>query len=133
MEIGEIVTYVVTALGGGGAGWLFNWRWNRRKNVASVKGDEIENMRKAMEEFYDPLVKKQNERIAEQDKRIAELEQEIKSSREERAKMEKSYQEQIASLQKQITDITRALGIKANKQIRNAQGQFTSEKEEVQP
>ena len=33
-------------------------------------------------------------------------------------------------LQKQITDITRALGIKAARQIRNGKGQFTSEKVE---
>ena len=127
MEIGEIVTYVITALGGGGAGWLVNWKWNRRKNVASVKADEIATMKKAMEDFYDPLLKKQNERIAQQDKRIAELENEIKASRDERAKMEASYQKQIADLQKQITDISKALGIRAVKQVRNSKGQFTSE------
>ena len=64
MEIGEIITYVVTALGGGGAGWLVNWKWGRRKEAASVKADEIENMRKAMADFYDPLVERQNKRIA---------------------------------------------------------------------
>lgn len=119
MELGDILPYIGSALGGGGLGSLFTWRLNKRKGVAEVKSDEIENMRKAMEEFYDPLVKKQNERIAQQDKRIAELELEIKTSQEERQKMEKFYQDQIASLQKQITDITRALGIKANTQLRD--------------
>ena len=122
MEIGEIITYVVTALGGGGAGWLVNWKWGRRKEAASVKADEIENMRKAMADFYDPLVERQN-------KRIAELEDEVKTLREQLAYERTEHQKQIDSLQKQITDITRALGIKANKQIRNNKGQYTSEKE----
>lgn len=131
MELETILTMVGSLLGGGSLGGVLGWRMQKRKQTAEVKSDEIENMRKAMEEFYDPLVKKQNERIAQQDKRIAELEAEIKASRDERAKMEKSYQEQIASLQKQITDITRALGIKANRQIRNEKGQFAKPGEEA--
>lgn len=110
----------MTALGGGGAGWLVNWKWGRRKEAASVKADEIENMRKAMADFYDPLVERQN-------KRIAELEDEVKTLREQLAYERTEHQKQIDSLQKQITDITRALGIKAVKQVRNNKGQFTSE------
>ena len=123
MEIGEIITYIGTALGGGGLGWIVNWKWGRRKEAASAKSDEIDNMRKAMEEFYDPLVKKQNARIAE-------LEKEVVTLREQLAYERTEHQAQIASLQKQITEITRALGIKAAKQIRNGKGQFTSEKVE---
>lgn len=120
MEIGEIITYVVTALGGGGAGWLVNWKWGRRKEAASVKADEIENMKKAMEDFYDPLVKKQNERIAE-------LEDEVKTLRREKAEERAEHQKQIDSLQKQITELYRALGIRTVRQVRNGKGQFTSE------
>ena len=120
MEIGEIITYVVTALGGGGAGWLVNWKWGRRKEAANVKSDEIETMKKAMEDFYDPLLKKQNARIAE-------LEGEVKTLRDQLAYERNEHQKQIADLQKQITEITRALGIRAVKQVRNNTGQFTSE------
>ena len=123
MEIGEIITYIGTALGGGGLGWIVNWKWGRRKEAASAKSDEIDNMRKAMEEFYDPLVKKQNARIAE-------LEKEVVTLREQLAYERTEHQAQIASLQKQITEITRALGIKAARQVRNNKGQFTSEKVE---
>lgn len=123
MEIGEIITYIGTALGGGGLGWIVNWKWGRRKEAASAKSDEIDNMRKAMEEFYDPLVKKQNARIAE-------LEKEVTTLREQLAYERTEHQAQIASLQKQITEITRALGIKAARQVRNNKGQFTSEKVE---
>ena len=123
MDFGEIIPYIITALGGGSAGWLVNWKWGRRKEAANVKSDEIETMKKAMEDFYDPLVKKQNERIAE-------LEDEVKTLRREKAEERAEHQKQIDSLQKQITDITRALGIKAARQIRNGKGQFTSEKVE---
>ena len=123
MEIGEIITYIGTALGGGGLGWIVNWKWGRRKEAAAARADEIDNMRKAMEEFYDPLVKKQNARIAE-------LEKEVVTLREQLAYERTEHQAQIASLQKQITEITRALGIKAARQVRNEKGQFTAEKVE---
>ena len=123
MEIGEIITYIGTALGGGGLGWIVNWKWGRRKEAASAKSDEIDNRRKAMEEFYDPLVKKQNARIAE-------LEGEVKTLRDQLAYERTEHQKQIDALQKQITEITRALGIKAARQVRNEKGQFTAEKVE---
>ena len=148
MEIGEIITYIGTALGGGGLGWLVNWKWGRREKAASVKSDEIETMKKAMEDFYDPLVKKQNERIAEledevktlrrekaeeraehqkQNERIAELEDEVKTLQREKAEERAKHQKQIDSLQKQITELYRALGIRTVRQVRNGKGQFTSE------
>lgn len=99
------------------------------KAKASAKADEIDNMRKALEDFYNPLLKAQDDRIASQNVRIAELETEVKTLRDEKHQMELSYQRQIFDLQKQITEITRALGIKAAKQLRNNLGQFTSEKE----
>jgi len=118
MDFGEIMTYVATALGAGGLTQIINWRISKRKGIAEVKSDEIDNMRKAMEDFYKPLLQHQDERIAAQNARIAELESEVKTIREEKRQMELSYQKQIADLQKQITEITKALGIKANRQIR---------------
>ena len=50
MDFGEIIPYIITALGGGSAGWLVNWKWGRRKEAANVKSDEIETMKKAMED-----------------------------------------------------------------------------------
>lgn len=120
MEIGEIITYIGTALGSGGLVQLANWKWGRRKEAANVKSDEIETMKKAMEDFYDPLVKKQNERIAE-------LEDEVKTLRREKAEERAEHQKQIDSLQKQITELYRALGIRTVRQVRNGKGQFTSE------
>lgn len=131
MDFGEIAGYIATAVGGGGITALFNWRYNKKKNANDLKSDEIENMRKAMMDFYEPLVAKQNELIEKQDVRIAQLEREVSTLRSERRELETAYQNQIAAqqkqiadLQKQITDITRALGIRANKQMRNELGQY---------
>ena len=120
MNFGEIIPYIITALGGGSAGWLVNWKWGRRKEAANVKSDEIETMKKAMEDFYDPLVKKQNERIAE-------LEGEVKALREKLSIERDEHQAQIIALQKQVAELYKALGLKVVKQVRNAKGQFTSE------
>lgn len=119
MDMGEIMTYVATALGAGGLTQIINWRISKRKGIAEVKSDEIDNMRKAMEDFYKPLLHHQDERIAAQNVRIAELENEVKTLRDEKRAMELSYQKQIADLQQQITTITKALGIKASKQIKD--------------
>ena len=119
MDWGEVMGYVATALGAGGLTQIINWRISKRKGIAEVKSDEIDNMRKAMEDFYKPLLNHQDERIAAQNTRIAELENEVKTIREEKRQMELSYQKQITDLQTQITEITKALGIKVSKQIRN--------------
>ena len=115
MEFGDIWTYVITAVGGGGLTQLVNWRLNKRKNIAEVKSDEIETMRKAMQDFYEPLVDRQNARIEE-------LEKEIKDLRQDKREMELLYQKQIAQLQEQILQITRALGLKSQKEIRVTKG-----------
>ena len=77
-------------------------------------------MKKAMEDFYDPLVKKQNERIAE-------LEGEVKALREKLSIERDEHQAQIIALQKQVAELYKALGLKVVKQVRNSKGQFTSE------
>lgn len=122
MDWTTIITSIITFVAGGGIFTLVTIGVQKKKLKVEVKSDEIENMKKAMESFYDPLIQRQNTRISE-------LETEVKTLREEKHQLEISYQRQIADLQKQITDITRALGIKANKQLRNGRGQFTAEKE----
>lgn len=129
MDWTTIITSIITFVAGGGIFTLVTIGVQKRKLKAGVKSDEIDNMRKAMEDFYKPLLAHQDDRIASQNVRIAELETEVKTLRDEKHQMELSYQKQIADLQKQITEITRALGIKATKQLRNGKGQFTAEKE----
>ena len=124
-----LISSVLTFIAGGGIFTIVTLRVQKNKRKAEVKASDIDNMRKAMEDFYAPLLKAQDDRIASQNVRIKELEGEVKTLREEKNAQELQYQRQIADLQKQITDITRALGIKAAKQLRNGKGQFTSEKE----
>ena len=124
-----LISSILTFIAGGGIFTLVTLRVQKNKLKAEVKASDIDNMRKALEDFYNPLLKAQDDRIALQNVRIKELESEVKSLREEKNAQELAYQRQIADLQKQITGITRALGIKAVKQLRNNLGQFTSEKE----
>lgn len=111
MNFGDVWGYIVALVGGGGITQLVNWRLNKRKNIAEVKSDEIATMRQAMQDFYEPLVNRQNVRIQE-------LESEIANLREERRKMESHYQSQILALQEQIVLINKALGLKAQKEIK---------------
>ncbi len=123
MDWGEILSYVGTALGAGGVTQFFNWRYNKRKNEADVKSDEIDNMRKAMEDFYKPLVEQQNNRIHQ-------LEGEVSTLREQLTVERTEHQRQIDSLQKQIVELYKAIGIQANKQLRDPKtGQFTKKEQ----
>ena len=118
MEANEIVTYVLTALGGGGVTQFFNWRANKKKVNSEAKAMEIDNIKEIVDSVYQPL-------IAQQNARIKELETEVKALRDERDTMRVEHQKEIAKLQKQILDITRALGLKATNHVRNSKGQFT--------
>lgn len=129
MDWTTIITAIISFVAGGGLLTIVTLRVQRNKLNAEVKATDIDNMRKAMEDFYKPLLHNQDERIASQNVRIKELEDEVKVLRDEKHQMELAYQRQIADLQKQITEITRALGIKAAKQLRNAKGQYTSDRE----
>lgn len=124
MEAGEIIGYVLTALGGGGVTQFFNWRINKRRGNAEVKRDEIENIHRTVEDVYKPLIEQQN-------LRIKELESEVRELRNQLAKERAEHQESIAAMQKQIVEINRALGINAQRAIRDKKtGQFISPKKE---
>ena len=129
MDWTTIITGILSFVAGGGLLTIVTVNVQKKKMKAGVKADEIENLRNTVESVYKPLIEEQNSRIATQSRRINELEAEVKTLRDEKHQMELAYQRQIADLQKQITEITRALGIKAAKQLRNAKGQYTSERE----
>jgi len=124
MDFMEIAGYLGSALGGGGLATLFNWRYNKKKHAADVKSDEIDNMRKAMEDFYKPLVDQQNKRIHQLEDEVSTLRKQLTSERDE-------HQRQIKSLQQQIVEITRVLGIRANNQIRDEKtGRYVKKNED---
>lgn len=128
MEIGEIISYAVTALGAGGITSFVHWRASKRTAVAEaakaeveVKADEIENIRKSVE-VYQTI-------IGDQNKRINELTAEVQQLRDERRAMEEDYKRQLRSMQAQITELYRALGIKTSKAARGADGRYTARKD----
>lgn len=124
MEIGEIIGYALTAIGGGGVTQIVNWRLNKRKGNAEVKRDEIENIHRTVEDVYKPLIEQQNNRIKE-------LQEEVKELRDQLSKERTEHREQIAAMQKQIVEIYRTLGINSQKAIRDKRtGQFISPKKE---
>lgn len=118
MEIGEIIGYALSALGGGGIATVFNWRINRSKAKEEVKSDEIENIKKSVE-VYQTIISDLKASDAEKTQRINELTAEIKQLREDKLQSELNYQKQIQTLQKQIVEITKVLGIKANERVRD--------------
>ena len=78
---------------------------------------EIESIHQTVEQVYKPIIEQQNTRIRE-------LEAEVKELRDTLAIERIEHQRQLNNLQKQIVDITRALGIKANKQVRDKNGRY---------
>lgn len=116
MDTGEIISYALTALGGGGVTQFLNWRLNKRKGNAEVKRDEIENIHRTVEDVYKPIIEQQNERIKE-------LEAEVRGLRDQLAKERTEHQEAMSAMQKQIVEINKALGINAKKTINNRKSQ----------
>ncbi len=114
MEVEGLITAIGTFIAGGGLVGLFTIPARKRKETADAKKDEISNMKEAMESFYGPLVKKQNERIAE----LTEENQRLRDTIN-------SQQEQINALKSEISKIYTLLGGKARTIIRDQKtGQF---------
>lgn len=93
MEIGEIITYIGTALGGGGVVQFFNWRTQKRqaraeaaKAETAVKADQIENLEATIKKVYDPII----ERLTGQ---INQLSGEMERLRAENATLKAENQE----------------------------------------
>lgn len=101
---------ISAAVGAGGVGSIFWWKLDKRKKAADVKQDEIEVIRKIIEEVYKPTIEYQNEELGKlrekvtlQDKEIAELRGMVKDctdSRSECHKMLATLKDEIARLQR---------------------------------
>lgn len=137
MELGEIITTVITALFSGGIGSIIGWRAKKRQDNADaakteteVKGDQIENIEKMMEKAYNPII----DGLTEQIKKL-----QVKVDRLEREKDEKD--QRIDELESEVRELRKALrevcpdsipsrrGINAKSQARNADGTFAKKAE----
>ena len=110
MEIGEIISYIGTAVGGGAITQFANWKLNKKKVKEEVKSDEIENIRKSID-VYQTIIADQNKRISDLTEEVNTLRAQLRSERDE-------YQQQIQALQRQIVEITKVLGMKNQQKIR---------------
>ncbi len=128
MDFGEIISYVLTALGGGGLSGFIFWRLNKRQKEAEVKNQEIENINDIVEKVYKPMIDTLNERVTA-------LDAEVKSLREERRDAAKKHEEEIAAIKKdcadkseamkrQILELSAELAKKADRQARAKNGQY---------
>ena len=117
MEAGEIIGYAISFIGGGGLAALINWKTNKKKASVEVKIDEISALHDTIEKVYEPTIRFQKERIQE-------LESEVKSLKEQLATERSDRQREMEMMNKRILAITSALGIKAEKQLRDEKGRF---------
>lgn len=82
MDIGTVLAYIGSALGGGGIIELFHWRTQKKKATEEVKSDELDNIHKSID-VYKTIIDSQNERIAQLQNENKELRQELEELRRE--------------------------------------------------
>ena len=56
---------VSAAIGAGGVGSILWWRLDKRKKTADVKQDEVEVVRKIIDEIMQPTIERQKQELAE--------------------------------------------------------------------
>lgn len=83
MDFENFFGYLAAALGAGGVTQFFNWRIAKRKSVAEVKSDEIENLRKTIDSIYQPIIQQLNSRLTEMESEIQTVREENRQLRAE--------------------------------------------------
>lgn len=130
MEFGEIISYVLTALGGGGLSGFIFWRLNKRQKEAEVKNQEIENINDIVEKVYKPMIDTLNERVTALDAEVKSLREERRAAAErheaEISAIKKDCAEKSEAMRKQILELSVELAKKADRQARAKNGQFTN-------
>ena len=133
MEWSDILSYALTAIGGGGIGGVFFWQLNKRKKVAEVKNDEIENMAKMVETVYKPMIEDLSRRIDQLNAEVASLRAEREMEREQYEnkirESNENCEKKSAQMKQQILELAAQLSRKADRAPRNAQGKFTKKSE----
>lgn len=125
MDIEAIIPYIAGLLGTGGLGGLIGWRLKKRRDLAEVKKDEIDNLRATIESVYGPIVKQLQQRLADVE---AENEAKVKDLQREIARLVREnnrLKEEVYELRTGQKATIRA--IQAKEQKRNAKGTFIKE------
>ena len=128
MEFGESISYVLTALGGGGLSGFIFWRLNKRQKEAEVKNQEIENINDIVEKVYKPMIDTLNERVTALDAEVRSLREERRAAAErheaEISAIKKDCAEKSEAMRKQILELSVELAKKADRQARAKNGQY---------
>lgn len=98
MDVNEIVNLAISALGGGGIASLVNWRLHKRKEVAETKQEEIEAIRKMVEDAYKPTIEHLEGQVAKLYDRQKFLEQRIDTLTAERDDCKQQLAEMLTKL-----------------------------------
>lgn len=122
MDIGEIIGYISTAIGGGLFMQIIHWRTDKKKASVEIQASEIQLISETVRTVYEPIIEQQN-------RRIQQLDDEVQMLREEKRNMQKDYQEQIAKLEKRMLELSKAVGLKATARARASNGQFIKAEE----
>ena len=123
MDIGELIGYGLTFIGGGGIAAIAMLRINKKKATVEVKVDEISALHDIIEKVYEPTIEFQKTRIKE-------LESEVSSLKEQLSKERPDRQKEMELMNRRIVAITNALGLKATQQIRDDKGRFVKLEED---
>ena len=128
MDLSEIFGYIASAIAGGGLTGVINWRINKGKAKAELKMSELEVISKTVETVYEPIIKQQNDRIAQLDSEVRELRVEKKQMQKDYeaqiSQMKDEYTKQIQALEKRMLEISRAVGLQTTRQVRSKDGRF---------
>ena len=130
MDIETIITAVVSALGGGGIGSFIGWRAKKRqedagasKAEAEAKADQIENIRKTMDDVYKPIIDDLKRQVSELRDEVREVRQENERLKDENDQL----RDAIREIQPDLVPSKRS--VNAQRQTRGSNGQFAKKEE----
>lgn len=121
MDFETLIPYIAGLLGTGGLGGFIGWRIKKRRDLAEIKKDEIDNLRATIESVYGPIVEQLK-------KRLSDVEEEVNTLRRENARLVREnnrLKEEVYELRTGQKASIRA--IQAKEQKRNAKGTFVKE------
>ena len=123
MDINEVINLAISALGGGGIASLVNYGLHKRKEAAAVKQDEIEVIRKTIDEIYKPTIETLKDQVTELRHEMGGLRADVKRLRSERDECHQA----LSEIRSQVE------GLAAGRPQRNPKtGRFAKCKEEPQ-
>ena len=130
MDLIQIAELVGAAVGGGWISHLFSVRSKVRQEKAGadkaeteVKADQIENIRKTMDDVYKPI-------IDDLKRQVSELRDEVREVREENERL-KDENDQLRDAIRELdpTIVPSRRSVNAQRQARGANGQFAKKEE----